>query len=428
MAHHDAAVSEPVTITKLVHGGQGLGELPNGKKVFVWNVLPGETVRVRLIKQKHSYAEAIAEDILQASAERIAPREANYLATSPWQMMDFAAENRYKADIAAALFAQQQVVLPTTAGTTHDDRQWHYRNKMEYSFWGDDAGLHLAMHQRGSHGKQAVDGCALAMPAVDAGAQSTRSLLEKLHVRAGDVKTIIVRCTQQGDAVGSLFVRSMDVPELGLPDGLQGLRVYHSNPQSPASVPTKKLYERGDAALTDTLLGEPFTYDADSFFQVNLPVFECALQRIREQCDASEVTDLYAGVGSIGLSVARGQADLVELYPATAAMARINAGHARIRATVAEVSAERSLEHIVGSRPVIVDPPRAGLHETVAARILEVRPPQVVYLSCNPATQARDLARLQQIYAITYFEVFNFFPRTPHIETLAILRPKPATL
>ncbi len=75
---------EEVTITKMVHGGQGLGELADGRKVFVWNALPGEVVRVRVIRKKRSYAEAIAEEIMSPSPDRIEPRETHYLATSPW--------------------------------------------------------------------------------------------------------------------------------------------------------------------------------------------------------------------------------------------------------------------------------------------------------------------------------------------------------
>jgi len=102
---------ETVDIEKLVHGGQGLGALPDGRKVFVWNALPGEQVRVRLIKQKRSYAEAIAEEIVVASPDRIEPEEANYLATSPWQMMTFVAENRYKAEIVRELFTQASLTV-----------------------------------------------------------------------------------------------------------------------------------------------------------------------------------------------------------------------------------------------------------------------------------------------------------------------------
>lgn len=414
---------EEVVVQKMVHGGQGLAELADGRKVFVWNALPGETVGVRVIKKKRSYAEAIAEEIAQASPERVQPVEENYLATSPWQMMTFAAENNYKTAIVRELFAHEKLKLPDFGDIIHDDRQWHYRNKMEYSFWGDEEGLHLALHQRGSHGKQIVQGSALAIPALDEGARAVLNELKKLDIRAGDLKTIIVRCSQNGDVVAALYTKLDSFPNISLPTEVKGLRVYHSNPKSPASVPTKLLYELGDATLSDKLLGKIFDYDVDSFFQVNLPIYEKALSRIREYCVGDPV-DMYAGTGSIGLSVAQKEVQLVELDPATAAMARINAENSGLKAEVVEASTEKALKYIVSDRTIIFDPPRAGLHPKVAERCLEVLPPQIIYLSCNPATQARDLAILQQKYAIDFFEVYNFFPRTPHIETLAVLSVK----
>ena len=411
---------EEVTIAKLVHGGQGLGELSDGRKVFVWNTLPGEKVHARIIKKKRSYAEAIAEEILEASPERVEPVEANYLATSPWQMMTFDAENKYKKAIVAELFQQAHVQIPEFQVTAPVE-QWQYRNKMEYSFWGDDEGLHLALHQRGSHGKQIVAGSKLAMPAIDVAANAILAQLQKLETRAGDLKTIIVRTSQQGDAAVALFVKPETLAKLDLPPEIKGLRVYHSNPKSPASVPTKLLYELGDTTLTDELLGKPFAYDVDSFFQVNIPIFEKALQRIKEFCNEPDIVDMYAGVGSIGLSVAKSRVELIELDPATANMARANAAESSLQAEVVEASTEKALEYIVADKPVIFDPPRAGLHTKVANRVLETLPPKIIYLSCNPATQARDLALLQEKYAVAYFEAFNFFPRTPHIETLVVL-------
>ncbi|HSX16005.1 MAG TPA: TRAM domain-containing protein [Candidatus Saccharimonadales bacterium] len=411
---------EEVTVTKLVHGGQGLGQLADGRKVFVWNALPGETVRVRIIKKKRSYAEAIAEEVLEASPERVEPREENYLATSPWQMMAFEAENRHKGEIVRELFAHEKVELPEFGDVVHDDREWGYRNKMEYSFWGDDDGLHLALHRRGSAGKQIVQSSALAIPALDAGANAVLAELQKLSPRAGDLKTVIVRVGQQGEVVASLFTKREDFHRLELPTGVKGLRVYYSNPQSPASVATKLLYELGDCTLQDELLGKPFHYDVDSFFQVNLPIYEQALAHIREHCGEDPV-DMYAGAGSIGLTVAKESVHLIELDPATAAMARVNAAASGIRAEVVEASAEKALEYITGDKPVIFDPPRAGLHPKVVEQCLGAKPPRITYLSCNPATQARDLGLLQADYTIEFFETYNFFPRTPHIETLAVL-------
>ncbi|HSH55803.1 MAG TPA: TRAM domain-containing protein [Candidatus Limnocylindrales bacterium] len=417
---------EEVTIEKLVHGGQGLGTLSDGRKVFVWNALPGETVGIRIIKQKKSYVEAIAEEILEASPERLEPEETNYLSTSPWQIMSYEAENRAKRDIVAELFQREHVALPDFE-IKYPEQTWHYRNKMEYSFWGDDDGLHLALHQRGSHGKQIVQGSKLALPAIDTAAGAICAQLNKLGTRAGDLKTIIIRCNQAGEAAASLFVKREQFTRLELPKELKGLRVYFSNPKSPASVPTKLLYEAGDCILQDNLLDKSFVYDVDSFFQVNIPIFEQALQAIKQHVDEPEVVDMYAGVGSIGLSIAANKVDLIELDPATARMAAHNA-HQSTESAVAQVietSSERALEYISGDKPVIFDPPRAGLHDKVTARVLDVLPPKVVYLSCNPATHARDLGRLQSSYDITFFETYNFFPRTPHIETLAVLTKRP---
>jgi 23S rRNA (uracil1939-C5)-methyltransferase len=416
-----------VEITKIVHGGQGLGTLPDGRKVFVWGALPGETVSVRILKNKRSYAEAITEEVIKPSPLRQEPRESNYLATSPWQIVPFATENEYKFQIVGELFEQAGITLPTFVMTAAGD-DWHYRNKMEYSFWGDDDGLHLALHNRGSHRKTIVEGSELALPALDAGAQAVLQTLRAIpDLRAGDLKTVIVRCNQAGKAVASLFVKPQRFAELVLPDGLQGLRVYHSNPKSPASVPTKLLQESGDVVLHDMLLGNDFVYDVDSFFQVNIPVFETALQRIKDHISAdSPIVDMYAGVGSIGLSVAHTSVTLVELDPATVAMADVNAEKSGLSVEVISASTEKVLDAISGEYPVIFDPPRAGLHDKVVARVLEVKPPEILYLSCNPATHARDIASLSETYDITYFEGFNFFPHTPHIETLAILKRKDA--
>ncbi|HJP95896.1 MAG TPA: TRAM domain-containing protein [Candidatus Saccharimonadales bacterium] len=417
-------MQEEVTIEKLVHGGQGLATMADGQKVFVWGALPGEKAKIRIIKKKRSYAEAIAEQIVQPSPVRVQEREENYLATSPWQIVDFAAENEYKKRIVQELFVQAHVPIADDFAMTSAGDEWHYRNKMEYSFWGDDDGLHLALHNRGSHHKTIVQGSELALSALDAGAQAVLAELQKYNPRAGDLKTIIVRCSQKGDVVVSLFTKREDFHKIQLPAEVKGMNVYFSNPKSPASVPTKLLYSLGDVTLTDTLLGTEFTYDADSFFQVNIPVFEAALSRIQEHGATDNLVDMYAGVGSIGLSVAKQRVELVEADAATAAMARVNAQKSGVNAEVVESPSEKVLDYIVPDKTIIFDPPRAGLHDKIVQKTLEALPPKVIYLSCNPATQARDLALLQEAYNITYFEGFNFFPHTPHIETLAVLTKK----
>ena len=410
---------DSVKIDKLVHGGQGLGTLPDGKKIFVWNALPGETVKVRLVKGKKGWAEGIAEEILEPSPERLEPKDEAYLSTSPWQIMKFDAENRYKQEILGEAFAREKVDYSKPIEFYTEGPEWHYRNKMEYSFWGDEDGLHLALYHRGSHGKRIITGSSIARPEIDELANKICAVLDKAGIRGSQLKTVVVRCDQAGNTVAALFVKDENFPVLsGLAGLAQGVVVYYSNPKSPASLATKKLYQEGELTLTDTVMGTPITYDVNSFFQVNLPVFELAAKRIDYFTGgATPKVDFYSGVGTIGLPVAA--TVLVESDAHNIKMARKNVDWRQI--AVVAATAETALEHIPEQGALIVDPPRAGLHAKVIDRIREAGTPTVAYLSCNPSTQARDLALLQDMYEIKTIEGYNFFPRTPHIESLVLL-------
>ncbi len=423
MTNNNQSSNLPVVrINKLVYGGQGLGELPNGKKVFVWNALPDELVAVRIINQKRRYAEAIAENIIEASADRQDPRESSYLATSPWQIMDFEAENRYKKDITLEVLKQQGIPVPTIQGPIHDGQMWQYRNKMEYQFCDSGGRLSLGLYQRASHAKLAVDGSQLAKPAIDQITNKICMLLANIDLKEKDLNSIVVRSSQTGQLVASLFVELGTFKSFELPAELKGLNVYQFKQST--KMPPKLLNRFGDSSLEDTLLNKSFEYDVNSFFQVNIPVFELALQKIKDECQSGDIVDLYAGVGSIGLSIAKFAADLIERDPVMTKFAEINAHNLGIKARIIQASTDQALEYIARDKPLILDPPRTGLHDKIITKILAEKPLKIAYLSCNPITQARDLASLTSLYKIQYFEIYNFFPRTPHIETLAILNLK----
>ncbi len=413
---------ETVKIDKLVHGGQALGTLEDGRKVLVWNALPGETVAVRLVKSKNKYAEGFAEEVIRAAKERVEPKDEAYLSTSPWQIMSFAAENKYKQEILAETFAREKVdftdAIPFHAG----DQEWHYRTKMEYSFWADDTGLHLALFNRGSHGKRTITGSSIARPEIDAVANKVCELLNTTNVRGSQLKTIIIRCNQAGECAVALFTKDEKFPFIAELDSVaKGLTVYYSNPKSPASIVTKELYGFGDTTLTDNVLDVPIKYDVNSFFQVNLPVFKLALTDMQMAVEGVQpIIDFYSGVGTIGIPL--GASALVESEPANIKMAKQNFGHKRIK--IIKTTAEKSLDCIPDKGVLIVDPPRAGLHTKVTDEILIAQPDMVVYLSCNPSTQARDLGLLQEVYRIQSLAGYNFFPRTPHIESLAVMIKK----
>jgi len=409
-----------VVIEKLVHGGQGIGTLADGRRVFVWNALPGETVMVRLTRQKHKLAEAVAEEILQASPERQQPRDEAYLSTSPWQIMDYTAENRHKQAILEETFTREHVVRDIPVSFSAPKEAWHYRNKMEYSFWADDNGLHLALFNRGTHGKRIVSGSSIARPEVDRTANAILDVLNHGAIRGSQLKTVVVRANQAGETVAALYVKDEKFPDIPELSGVcKGVAVYYSTPKSPASVLTQELKVYGDITLTDTFRGVRVMYDVRSFFQVNPDIFSEALAAIEQAVNGEPFIDLYSGVGTIGLCIG-GAPTLIESDKHNIEMARRNAATASIIAA----TAESALEYIDGSQSLVVDPPRAGLHSRVTDRILETLPPTVIYLSCNPITQARDLARLPSGYRIIGLHGYNFFPRTPHIESLAVLQVK----
>ncbi|CAN5636018.1 23S rRNA (uracil(1939)-C(5))-methyltransferase RlmD [soil metagenome] len=410
---------ETVHVTKLVHGGQGLGTLVDGRTVFVWNALPGETVTASVIKYKKNYAEAIAVDVQEPSTDRVTPRDDAYLSTSPWQILSFKAENTYKQAILTEAMERENVRYKSGVGWYAGNDEWHYRNKMEYSFFGDDDGLHMALFRRGTHTKQILDGSSIARPELDETARAITAVLDDSTIRASQLKSLVVRCNQASEVVASLFVKDEKlVVSSAIAETCKGGVVYYSTPKSPASVMTKKLVSFGDTTLSDTIAGRDIIYDVHSFFQVNLPVFERALDSIAKHAKgADRLVDMYAGVGTIGISV--GATVFVEIDARNVAMAKQNIGDSG--AEVVQASTETALDFITPEATILFDPPRAGLHAKIVDRILEATPKKIIYLSCNPSTQARDIARLQDTYTITSIEGFNFFPKTPHIESLAVL-------
>ena len=385
---------ETAIIEKLVPGGQALATLADGKKAFIWGAMPGETVEFELTKNKKTYCEGVAIRIIADPSEhRVTPKDDCYLSTSPWQIMDFSYELQQKSELTRECFRQNHLnldVLPTIT----DGKDYFYRNKMEYSlYWDHDtAKIHLAFHKRGSHGKQPIAQSSIERPEIFARASQIVDQLNARHAEARTHQSLLLRCNQQGKVSGDLFVNGQPHPIM--------------------------------ANLSDELLGQNYTYSPNGFFQINLPVYELALQAIAKEIHTEKVLDLYAGVGSIGLSVARDKdLTLVEVNGAAYQEMQNNAQNLPNATCILDKS-ENVASYITPDCTVILDPPRAGCEASLIHAINEVQPEKLIYLSCNPVTQARDLAMLAETYQIAPLQPFNFFPHTPHIENLAILTRK----
>lgn len=423
-----------VTLDRIIGGGQAIGTLENGQKCLVWGGLPGETVTVQITKKKSSFVEGVVTEVIKASPERVHPTDPDsYLSTSPWQIMNFATENHYKAALIEEAFELHDIVLPAPIDIYSNGEQYRYRNKVEFSFWYDTTtgSLSLAFFRRGTHGKIEVEGTNLANDAINKAAHELLSILRDMKVNGMELKTLLIRSDRNGKVAWQLYVKNEDFDALSIlakvdsPD-VTCAEIIYSNPKSPASVITKCLATTSNETLSDMILDTPFRYATEGFFQINLPVYEQALRDMQKWVEQGKpVIDLYSGVGTIGLTIGGNNVTLVEVNEhAVREMERNIKELGKTGAHAVLAASENALDHISGDATIIVDPPRAGLHEKVIEKLLECKPARIIYLSCNPVTQARDVARLAKVYGVRHHQGYNFFPRTPHIEHLVILDKK----
>ena len=412
-----------IKVEKIIPGGQALGTLADGRKIFFWNALPGENVaEYEITKQKSHYVEAVATKIENPSKFRVMPKDNCYLSTSPWQILDWGHENQLKADLVAEIFREHHIDI-TRPDVFTDDNPYYYRNKMEYALYWDNKidKIKLAFHARGSHKKIPVETSSIERPEILAAAQQIIDDLNSHHEEARKYQSILLRCNQNGEVSGGLYENHQPHP------------VFDN--------------------LTDQILGQTYSYSPNGFFQINLPVYELALREIKKYINTDNVLDLYSGVGTIGLSVARDKRiTLVEVDRSAYAELDKNCKNIIIedrtrltRSGMSEASpvttgrservrndsilavnakSEEVLNYLEPNQTVILDPPRAGCDKKLIDKLLEVTPRTIIYLSCNPATQARDVKFLLNKYKIKDIKTFNFFPRTPHIENLIILSSK----
>ena len=408
--------NESVLVEKIIPGGESLGRLKNSKKIFFWGALPGETVTDYIItKNKTSYQKAIATSIQNPSPYRVKPKDSCFLSTSPWQIINYDYELKLKQELVVEIFREHKISIKTPEILT-DNQDYYYRNKMEYAlYWNNETNkIELAFHERGSHRKLPITSSSIERPELFKQAKNIIQDLNNRHEEARKYQSLLLRCNQDGIVSGGLYENHQPHPTF--------------------------------KNLTDKILSYTYSYSPNGFFQINLPVYEIALQEIKKHINTEKVLDLYAGVGTIGLSTARNKLltlvevdkfafielarnitieDISRLTRSEIARSPVTTGatkrvrNGNILAILSK--SEDVLNYIEPDQTVILDPPRAGCDQKLINKLLEVKPKTIIYLSCNPTTQARDLEVLLNHYQIKTIKTYNFFPHTPHIENLVVL-------
>ncbi len=430
-------------VDALVSDGRGLGR-HEGVVVLVEDALPGQRVRARVVSVRKSLAEAELEAVLTRSPDEQEPPcpHAGKCGGCSWQSLAYERQLAWKERIVRdALERVGKVQEPPVLPILGSPQAWGYRNKMEFAFGtSEDGGRTLGLRERGSRNIVEVTGCLLQTPLTLRVLAAVRELANG-PFRALPLRFLVVR----EPGAGGCFVEVIAGPgcdaEAGgrfaatlravLPE-VTGFVLSERAAPSDVAYGERTLY--ADGRLEEQVGPVRLDLGHNAFFQVNTSaatlLYAEAARFAALEGQNPVLWDVYSGVGSIGLYLAHAVPGLrvvaVEEMPGAVRCARKNAKALGVKDYRVESGDAKSvLGRLLklGPKPdvVVVDPPRAGIDARVAQQLVEAAPQRIVYVSCNPATLARDVARLAPAFALKAARPVDLFPQTPHVETVALL-------
>lgn len=437
--------------------------------VFVRGGVPGDTIRGRIIKKKRRYAEAVVEDVLRPSEHRVAPA-CPYFGTCggcSWQHTDPALQIDFKTRQVEELL-QRVGGLPGVKvnRAIPSPRLYHYRNKMEFTFgarrWLTEAeiaeGRPIARDfALGLHIPQRFDRvldleeCHLMAPV---GSEILNFVRKKavaegwsaydVSSHSGYLRNLVIRTSEHtGEILVNLVTSEesssrMEVMTESLRERFPTISTVVNSvntSRSPVAAGEEKPYH-GAGAITERIGHVTYGLGSSSFFQPNSLQAERlygVVSRFSRLTGQEHVLDLYCGVGGISLFIAREAAAVVgvENTPDSVEWACKNAEKNSIsNCSFILADASRFVGELSASpdrrfQVVIADPPRSGMHPDLCQGLVKLGVQRIVYVSCNPATQARDLGMLSTLYDVEEVQPVDMFPHTYHIENVAVLRRRP---
>jgi len=423
-----------VVITRMHHTGEGVGRYKN-RSIFVFGAIMGERALVRPIKVSRNKAKAAIIELLETSPNRRDAREGHYMSCSPWQIISYPRQLDYKIDMAKTLFKNEAGFVPDEeVDIIEPEKEWHYRNKMEFSFAEKGNGdLALAFHIRNRrYDCCRIHECALAHYKINEVANEVVAIMNRHQVKLAQLKNIVVRYSyREAKCLVVLYVKDENFKPFDISiTEAAGWQIIYSDPQSPATVITKVLHQQGRDYLEEKIDFLKLRYRHNSFFQTNPPIFRELLLFVRDNIKKrGDLIDLYAGVGTIGMFLAKNFENViaVELDEEAVKTAKENIELNDLKNVTFHLGAteKQDLKGIFSmAETLVVDPPRSGLHPKVTKAILNSKIKQFVYVSCNPLTQAKDLSLLKKKYKVKQWRLFDLYPQTPHVESVLILRRK----
>lgn len=388
-----------VTIEKLVYGGDGLARIGN-QTVFVPFAAPGDHVRLRIVETERNFARAVIEELLTPAPTRRTPPCPHFGVCGGCQLqhLEYPAQLQAKAEFVRESLRRLGGIEWMGEIATRAADEFAYRSRAEIKLQRDDDDhLRIGYFRAGTHEVCPVSECPILLPAANRELQRlhTEPTLiphgaTRVYLTAGDDGVIVTPATGAGD-------KAHEVDALG---------TAHQH-----------------------IAGFNYSFGVRSFFQSNRLLVEELVRTVVNERSGALAVDLYAGVGLFSLPLAQRFTQVIAVEGNRLAAnhgaenARAN-GLANVRYDA--VSVEAWLKYKAAEQPcpdlVLLDPPRAGVGAVVIERLAALAPPQLIYVSCDPATLARDLKLLAAYgYALRTLTVLDMFPQTFHVETVAEL-------
>ena len=465
MARKTRKVIEKVEITGIADKGRSVGRSESGKVIFVEDVAPGDNVDVLVKKERSDYIEGTVEKYNRYSEDRVDPFCKHYgvCGGCRWQHIRYDAQLRHKnlmVENAIKRIAKMKVdawlpILPAA-------RTEYYRNKLEFAFSNKrwltkeeiDSGIPNTEDVLGFHRPAAFDKivdiehCYLQEdPSNELRLAVKQLAIEQglsffdLRAQTGMMRHILIRITTLGEVMLIVSFFEEDQPAIKrLLDSVQDripqiTTIFYCINSKPNDyiLDLEMVCYSGKGYIEERLGEVRFKIGPKSFFQTNSRQAEALYDEVvnfAELTGTENVYDLYTGLGSIALYIARSCRQVVGIEEVADAIrdAKENAALNDIQNALFYagdvknvLTPEFAVKH--GKPDVLItDPPRAGMHPEVVQFLLQLAPPKIVYVSCNPSTQARDLNLLAEKYDVKKIRPVDMFPHTYHVETIALLQ------
>ncbi len=457
-------VIENLDITDIAAEGKSIGKY-GGQVVFVSQAIPGDTVDVNVYRKRKNYLEGFVIKYHKYSEKRIDPfcRHFGVCGGCKWQHLPYTEQLSYKQkQVADSLERIGKVRYPALNPILASENQQYYRNKLEYTFsenrWLTDEEVTgnqeiLQRKALGFHIPGRFDRV-LDIRECHLQADPSNEIREKIRTYAltnnlpffdqvkltGFLRNLIIRNTLEGELMIILtFFEEVqdDIQKLlayiwqEIP-GITSL-MYAINPKANDTIIDLSIYlYKGRDYITEKFEDLTFRLGPKSFFQTNSLQALNLYRVVREFASLTgneNVYDLYTGTGTIALFLARfcKKVTGIEHIPEAIEDAKKNAGLNAINnvdfvaGDIRDVLTEDFVRQYEKPDVMIIDPPRAGMHAGVVKRINEILPRRIVYVSCNPATQARDIQLLSEHYAVIQVQPVDMFPHTHHVENVVLL-------